>query len=133
MPKLRHWKKKTQPKKMTAESRKRDALRWFRSKRLPGDIVDAYAHRYGIPESEAHIELLELGYSDMIQIQYYEREGIEWEYRYDGYYGEMLVASVIAECDAKDVGIFWPFTYNLLEDIGNTWFLERGLVRPVVY
>jgi hypothetical protein len=42
----------------------------------------------------ASIELFELGYSDMIRIQHYEREGIEWEYTYDGYYGEMLVVPI---------------------------------------
>jgi hypothetical protein len=40
-----------------------------------------------------------------------------------------MISSVIAECDTKDAGICWPFTYNLPEDLGNTWLLERGLVR----
>jgi hypothetical protein len=91
MPKSRQRKKKAQRKKMGAESRKRDALQWLRRKRTPDEIVNAYAARYGIPDGEAHIELIDLGYSDTIKIQDYEREGIEWEYKYDGYSGEMFV------------------------------------------
>ena len=30
--------------------------------------------------------------SDEIAIQAYEKDGVEWEYKYDGYTGEMYVA-----------------------------------------
>ena len=48
--------------------------------RLPkGNLLRNYANRYGILEEDAYIELMELGY--------YEEEGIEWEYQEDGYTG----------------------------------------------
>ena len=36
-------------------------------------------------------ELFELGYGDDLRIEQYERDGIEWEYKVDGYTGEMKV------------------------------------------
>jgi hypothetical protein len=36
-----------------------------------------------------HWELIHFGYKDEIAIQAYEKDGIEWEYKYDGYTDEM--------------------------------------------
>jgi len=70
---------------------------------LPEDLVKDYAQRYGISENDAHIELLELGYYEDIQIQAYERDGIEWKYKYDGYSGEMFVVPKgTPDCELPD-------------------------------
>jgi len=76
---------------MRPDERKQDALEWLGKGRFPNNLLAAYSERYGIPEAEAHWELLELGYGDDVRIQNYEAEGIEWEYKVDGYSGEMKV------------------------------------------
>ena len=91
MSKSKRQKNKRLRKQYTAAVRKRDAKRWLQSGRFPENLIEAYVLRYGLPESDAYIELLELGYQDELRIQHYEREGIEWEYKVDGYLGEMLV------------------------------------------
>lgn len=53
------------------------------------DLVAAYAKRYAVSHVVAHWELLELGYKDEIAIQAYGKDGVEWEYKVDGYTGEM--------------------------------------------
>jgi hypothetical protein len=35
--------------------------------------------------------LIELGFKDEIAIQSYEKDGIEWAYKHDGYTGETYV------------------------------------------
>ncbi len=35
--------------------------------------------------------MMELGYYERLQIEYYEEEGIEWEYQEDGYSGDTKV------------------------------------------
>jgi hypothetical protein len=82
--------KKTR-RKFMPEERKRDARRWLVQHGTPENLLKSYAERYRIPESEANIEILELGYGDAVRIQYYEQNGIEWEYRVDGYSGDMKV------------------------------------------
>lgn len=77
--------------KFVREERKSDARRWLLQRGIPENLLESYTERYRIPESEAHTELLELGYGDYVRIQYYEQNGIEWEYKVDGYAGEMKV------------------------------------------
>lgn len=91
MPKSKRQKKRCARKQFSSQARKRDARRWLASRPLPDDLVNAYAQRYSTSAADAHLELLALGYDDDIRIQAYEREGIEWEYKYDGYRGEMYV------------------------------------------
>jgi hypothetical protein len=80
-------------KKLSAAERKNNAKKWLQSsQRLPkGSLLSIYSKRYGILEKDAYIELMELGYYDRLQIEYYEEEGIEWEYQEDGYSGESKV------------------------------------------
>ena len=54
-------------------------------------MLSAYANRYGVAQTEAHIELLELGYGDEVAIQAYEQDGVEWEYKVEPLSGDMLV------------------------------------------
>ena len=76
--------------KLTVKARKQDARRWL-ERHIPKDLLTAYSKRYGIPGGDAHIELTELGFDDTLRIQFYEHEGTQWEYRVDGYTGEMKV------------------------------------------
>ncbi len=82
--------------KLTAEERKRHAKKWLFTNRIK-ELVSSYSKKYGVSMSIAHYELLELGYKDEIAIQYYEKDGVEWEYKYDGYTGEMHVVPVGTE------------------------------------
>jgi hypothetical protein len=82
--------KKRSRKKLDAEERKRDAKKWlFRG--IPKDLLVTYAQRYGVSTSTAHHELVALGFKDNLSIEFYEAEGVEWEYKYDGYAGELKV------------------------------------------
>lgn len=85
-------KKKSKHRKLYKfKTRKRDALKWLSQNDLPSDLISSYSKRYGCTDSEAHIELMEIGYSDDLEIQQYEIEGTDWEYKFDGYSGEMEV------------------------------------------
>jgi len=77
--------------KLPRDERKRIAKRWMTRQRLPKDLLSAYVKRYGIPRAEANIELLELGYGEMLTIYAYEQDGIEWEYKFEPLSGDMLV------------------------------------------
>ena len=59
--------------------------------RLPNDLFSAYVKRYGIPRNEGHIELLELGYGEILTMYAYGQDGIEWEYKIEPISGDMLV------------------------------------------
>ena len=84
--------KKINVRKLDPDNRKRNAKKWLaQSKPRPKKLVEAYAKRYAVSGSIAHWELIELGYGDEIAIQAYGKDGIEWEYKYDGYTGEMYV------------------------------------------
>lgn len=79
---------------LTAEDRKRDAKKWLQSRASAstlGNLVRGYSRRYRISEGEAQLELWEIGYGEEVRIQYYKKEGIEWEFKMDGYTGEMKV------------------------------------------
>ena len=54
-----------------------------------GDLIEAYRKRYDRSYSAAYYELAALGFEENVRIQQYEREGIEWEYKVDGYTGDM--------------------------------------------
>lgn len=77
--------------KLVREEREKNARRWLSQRPFPKNLLSAYADRYGIQETDAHIELLELGYGDEVAIQGYERDGIVWEYKVEGLSGDMLV------------------------------------------
>jgi len=47
-----------------------------------------------VAETVAYVELLQLGYGDDLKIQEYERQGIAWEYKVDGYTGDMKVVPI---------------------------------------
>jgi len=84
--------KNTNLKKLKSEERLRNAEKWLRQPHLKiKDLVAAYCKRYRVSSTDAHYELLELGYKDAFIIQAYEKEGIEWEYKHDGYTGLALV------------------------------------------
>ena len=77
--------------KLLRDQRKKNASRWLSQRPLSNNLLSAYTDRYGVPPTEAHIELLELGYRDEIAIQTYEQDGIEWEYKVEPLSGDMLV------------------------------------------
>ena len=68
------------------------ARRWLRAGgRYKGPLTDAYMKRYRVERRRAQEELTSLGYRDTVLIEDYERQGIEWEIKFDGYSGEMKV------------------------------------------
>ena len=82
--------KRKNNRKLNPEERKKHAKKWPLENQQK-DLISAYSKKYSVYHTTAHYELMELGYRDFIAIQYYEKEGIEWEYKVDGYTGEMLV------------------------------------------
>jgi hypothetical protein len=52
--------------------------------------------------------LMELGYYETLRIEYYEEEGIEWEYQEDGYTGESKVVP-------KGTPLWELYLFNLAE------------------
>lgn len=84
--------KRINPKKLKPEERLRNAEKWLRTNRSHiKDLIAAYCKRYKVSATDAHYELLGLGYKEQLTIQFYEKEGIEWEYKHDGYTGIDLV------------------------------------------
>jgi len=84
-------KKRKQRKRFNPKTRKQDALKWLSNFGIPDDLIDSYSKRYGCSEFDAETELMEIGYYDEIQIQFYNKDGVEWEYRIEPLSGEMVV------------------------------------------
>ncbi len=77
-------KKKKRKKLGKVAERLEKALRWLMHKQGPKkDLVAKYARRFRVSKDDAFWELAKLGYYDEIQIERYEQDGIEWEYRVD--------------------------------------------------
>jgi len=69
-----------------------DARAWLRrSHQHCGRLILSYSKRYHVSENVAFFELCEIGFYDQVQIEMFERDGIEWEYKMDGYSGELKV------------------------------------------
>ncbi|MBI4765003.1 MAG: hypothetical protein HY787_10410 [Deltaproteobacteria bacterium] len=87
--------KRISRRKLNPEDRKRNAKKWLaQPHRRIVDLSMAYGKRYKVSIAVAHLELEELGYKEQLTIHAYEKEGIEWEYKYDGYTGRCLVVPV---------------------------------------
>lgn len=82
--------RKVNLKKLDPDSRKQNAKKWLLQGK-PRDLLSSYSQRYGVSSTICQFELEELGYGDQLRIQFYEKEETEWEYKYDGYTGEMKV------------------------------------------
>ena len=67
----------------------KDAKRWLRAGVRVMVLTDAYMKRYAVERWIAQEELIQTGHKEIVQIENYEREGIVWEYRVDGYNGEL--------------------------------------------
>jgi hypothetical protein len=79
-------------KKLKPEERLRNAEKWLRTPQASiRDHIAAYCKRYKVSSSDAYFDLVQLGYKDQLAIETYEKEGIEWEYKHDGYTGLDLV------------------------------------------
>ena len=87
--KKKHGKKSTL-KKLSKERRMKNARKWL-DLHWPDGLLEAYCSRCKVSEVVACNELFELGYGGDVRIEQYERDGIEWEYKVDGYTGEMKV------------------------------------------
>jgi hypothetical protein len=84
--------KRVNIKRLNPEQRLRNAERWLRAPHAKiKDLITAYCKRYTVSSTDAYYELMELGYKDELAIQAYEKAGIEWEYKHDGYTGLDLV------------------------------------------
>ncbi len=77
-------------------------MKWLSSSGPPDNLIDSYSKRYGCSKFDAETELMEIGYYDEIQIQSYENDGVEWEYRVEPLSGEMVVVPK----DAKEHEIY---------------------------
>ena len=90
--------------KLKRDDRKNNAKKWLLNNRVK-DMVISYSKRYGIETYFAYHELCELGYRDNLRIEAYEQDGTEWEYKYDGYKGELIaVPKGTPECELP---YFW--------------------------
>jgi hypothetical protein len=78
----------------------KDALRWLRKGNPARPLTDAYMRRYRVGRWIAREELMSLGYKDDVQIESYEKQGIEWEYMYDPYSDEMKPVPAGTQQDA---------------------------------
>jgi hypothetical protein len=81
--------KKRSRKRLNPEERMKDAKRWLRGGVRVMALTDAYMRRYAVERWIAQQELMQAGYKEIVQIENYEREGIVWEFRVDGYTGEL--------------------------------------------
>lgn len=89
---------KKSKKKFTTSERMADAKRWLKIRpRGVKSLVTAYSKRYKVKQHIAENELMQIGWYDEVMIEYYERNGIEWEYRHDGYSGDTKVVPVGTE------------------------------------
>lgn len=77
-------------KKLAGKGRLNDAKKWLIN-HPQKDLIAAYTKRYSVDSDIAEEELMQLGYYDELYIQYYEKEGIEWEYRVEATTGDMVV------------------------------------------
>ena len=82
--------KRSSKKKLAGKGRLKDAKNWLSCSHQK-ELISSYCKRYGVSSYVAEEELMQLGYYDELCIERYEKEGIEWEYKYDGYSGEMYV------------------------------------------
>jgi hypothetical protein len=79
-------------KRFKTQTRNEKARRWLKvGARYKGPLTDAYMKRYGVERWLAQEELMSLGCRDKVLIENYERQGIEWEIKVDGYSGDMKV------------------------------------------
>ena len=81
----------TLKKRMGPQGRLENAKRWLRNAKVTRPLTDSYMKRYGVERWVAQEELMLLGEKDTVRIEDCERLGIEWEFRVDGYTGEMKV------------------------------------------
>lgn len=70
-------------KKLSSSARIEDAKKWLRNGIPVHPLTDAYMKRYGVERWMAQEELMGLGYKEALQVEIFDREGIEWEYMYD--------------------------------------------------
>lgn len=76
-------------KKLSSAARIEDARKWLRTGIPTHLLTAAYVKRYGVEHCMAQEELIGLGYKESVQVESFEREGIEWEYIYDPLSGEL--------------------------------------------
>ena len=81
--------KKRSKKRLNHEERLTDAKRWLRTGVRAMLLTDAYMKRYAVDRWIAQEELMQIGYKEIVQIENYEREGIAWEFKVDGYTGDL--------------------------------------------
>jgi hypothetical protein len=84
-------------KKLSPSARVEDSKRWLRKGIMVHPLTDGYMSRYGVERWVAQEELIDLGYTEEVRIEVYEKEGIEWEFVYDPYSGEMKAVPVGTE------------------------------------
>ena len=80
---------KRSKKRLNHEERIKDAKRWLRTGVSVVLLTDAYMKRYAVERWIAQEELMQIGYKEIVQIENYEREGIVWEFKVDGYTGDL--------------------------------------------
>lgn len=76
---------------LLGKARLDDAVRWLRMHGHKKPMAEAYAKRYRIPERLAEIELIELGYGEILAIEAFEKAGIAWEYMVEPLSGKLVL------------------------------------------
>lgn len=84
-------------KRLSPSARLEDAKRWLKNGIPVHPLTDGYVRRYGVEPWMAQEELIGLGYREEVQIEAYEKEGIEWEFMCDPLSGEMKAVPVGTE------------------------------------
>lgn len=87
---MKKQRKRISLKKLKPKERMSNAKKWLGNYHIK-NLVHSYAKRYKVDSQIAYYELIEIGFKDEIAIEQYESKGIEWEYKVDGYTGDMLV------------------------------------------
>lgn len=65
-------KRRVRRKQLGRAERRVNAAKWLSGTRVRG-LLELYCKRYGVPEADAYIELLELGFQDELRIEYFEK------------------------------------------------------------
>ena len=81
--------RKGSKKRLSYDQRLKDAKRWLKNGVKEFLLTDVYMKRYAVERWIAQEELTQIGYKDIVQIENFEREGVVWEYKVDGYTGEL--------------------------------------------
>jgi len=98
-------------KRLSAIARIGDAQRRLRNGYPAQPVTDAYMKRYGVERWVAQEELMAIGHREAVQVEKLERKGIDWDYMYDPYSGELK--PVPKGTEEHELYLFWMLRRRL--------------------